>query len=334
LSPAEREQIGLLFAGGKKVCEIARALGRPPGTISRELRRNADRRGRYVPSRAQRKAEDRARRPKPAKLAADPGLRAWVQDKLGEGWSPQQIASVLRVENHPEEPDKPAGYVCAETIYQAIYVQSRGALKRELAAHLRTRRPRRVPRNRPEERRGRLKNTISISERPPSVEDRAIEGHWEGDLIMGRQNRSAIGTLVERHTRFTMLVHLPGRHTAEAFTQAVVPVLNTLPAQLKKTLTWDNGKEMAEHRHIHFATGMDIYFADPGKPWMRGSNENTNGLLRQYFPKGSSLRSFTQADLDEVARKLNGRPRETLEWHSPAYRLNQLLSEPFTPVLH
>jgi len=334
LSAAEREQIGLLAAAGRTVAQIARSVRRPACTVSRELGRNRDHGGRYVPSTAQLKAEDQARRPKAAKLTSDPLLRGWVQDKLRSGWSPQQIASVLKVEHHPEEPDKPAGSVCAETIYQAIYIQARGGLKRELAAHLRTRRSKRLPRNRPEERRGKLKDTISISERPASVADRAIEGHWEGDLIMGRENGSCIGTLVERHTRFVMLVHMPRRHTAQDFHDAVIPVLNTLPVQLKKTLTWDNGKEMAMHRDISFATGMQIYFADPGKPWMRGSNENTNGLLRQYFPKGESLRKYTQTDLDEVARKLNNRPRETLGWNSPGYRLNQLLSEPFTPVLH
>jgi len=334
LTAPEREQIGLLAAAQTSVRQIARELGRDPATISKELIRNRDHGGRYVPSTAQLKAEDRARRPKPTKLATDPVLARWVQAKLVEGLSPQQIASVLKMEHHPEEPDKPSGQVCAETIYQAIYIQARGALKRELAAHLRTRRAKRLPRNRPEERRGKLRDTISISERPASVADRAIEGHWEGDLIMGRENGSCIGTLVERHTRFVMLVHMPGRHTAQDFHDAVIPVLNTLPAQLKKTLTWDNGKEMAMHRDITFATGMDIYFADPGKPWMRGSNENTNGLLRQYFPKGESLRKYTQPDLDEVARKLNRRPRETLGWLSPSYRLNQLLSEPFTPVLH
>jgi IS30 family transposase len=334
LSVAEREQIGLLAAAGRTVAQIARSVRRPVCTVTRELGRNRDHDGRYVPSTAQLKAENQARRPKVAKLAADPVLRAWVQQKLEEKWSPQEIASVLRMDRHPEEPDKPAGSVCAETIYQAIYIQARGGLKRELAAHLRTRRTKRLPRNRPEERRGKLKDTISISQRPAEVADRAIEGHWEGDLIMGRENGSCIGTLVERHTRFVMLVHMPGRHTAQAFHDAVIPVLNTLPAQLKKTLTWDNGKEMAMHREISFATGMQVYFADPGKPWMRGSNENTNGLLRQYFPKGESLRKYAQADLDNVAAQLNRRPRETLGWHSPGYRLNQLLSEPFTPVLH
>lgn len=334
LSAAEREQIGLLDAAGHPVAAIAASIGRPACTVSRELGRNRDRGGRYVPSTAQLKAEDRARRPKPAKLATDSALRGWVQEKLEQKWSPQEIASVLKVPDHPEEPDKPAGSVCAETIYQAIYIQARGGLKRELAAHLRTRRAKRLPRNRPEERRGKLKDTISISQRPASVADRAIEGHWEGDLIMGRENGSCIGTLVERHTRFVMLVHMPGRHTAQDFHDAVIPVLNTLPAQLKKTLTWDNGKEMAMHREISFATDMQIYFADPGKPWLRGSNENTNGLLRQYFPKGQSLRKHTPADLADVAAQLNARPRETLGWHSPGYRLNQLLSEPFTPVLH
>lgn len=334
LNAAEREQIGLLSAAGGGVRAIAARVGRSPATVSRELARNRERRGGYVPSRAQLRAEDRARRPKPAKLAVDATLRAWVQLKLEQQWSPHEIASVLKVAEHPEEPDKPQASVCAETIYQAIYVQSRGALRRELAQHLRTRRARRVPQRRPEERRGRLRDTISISQRPATAEDRAIEGHWEGDLIMGRENGSCIGTLVERTTRFVMLIHMPGRHTAQDFHDAVIPVLSTLPEQLKKTLTWDNGKEMAMHRKISFATGMPIYFADPGKPWMRGSNENTNGLLRQYFPKGQSLRKYTPADLDQVAARLNSRPRQTLEWHSPGYRLNQLLSEPFIPVLH
>ena len=288
LSSAEREEIGLLDAAGRGVGEIAAVIGRPACTVSRELARHRERTGRYVPSRAQLKAECSARRPKRAKLAHDRVLRSWVQAKLEEGWSPQEIASVLKMAHHPEDLDKPEGSVCAETIYQAIYIQSRGALKRELAAHLRTGRSKRVPRHRPEQRRGKLKDTISISQRPATAADRAIEGHWEGDLIMGRENGSCIGTLVERTTRFVLLVHMPGRHTAQDFHDAVIPVLNTLPAQLKKTLTWDNGKEMAMHRDIQFATGMDIYFADPGKPWMRGSNENTNGLLRQYFPKGTA----------------------------------------------
>jgi IS30 family transposase len=334
LRAGEREQIGLLHAAGASLKQIQEAVGRPACTISRELARNRDSTGRYVPSTAQLQAEQRARRPKPAKLATDTALCAWVHGKLEVNWSPEEIANVLKMPHHPEEPDKPAGSVCAETIYQTIYIQARGGLRRELAAHLRTRRAKRVPRNRPEERRGKLKDTISISERPASVADRAIEGHWEGDLIMGRDNGSCIGTLVERRTRFVMLVHMPGRHTAQAFHDAVIPVLNTLPEQLKKTLTWDNGKEMAKHRQIGFATGMQVYFADPGKPWMRGSNENTNGLLRQYFPKSTSLRKYTPADLIDVAAQLNARPRQTLGWHSPGYRLNELLSHPFTPVLH
>ena len=305
---AERETIALMRAGGAGVRGIARALGRDPSVVSRELRRNSARSGGYRPLGAQRAAEERARRPKTAKLARPGPLREFVIARLAEEWSPRQIASVLAVE-HPDQPEQRVG---AETIYQSIYVQSRGALKRELAAHLRRGRAQRVPRNRPEERRGKLVETISISQRPAEAADRAVPGHWEGDLIMGRDNGSAIGTLVERSTRFVLLIHLPGRHTAQAFHDAIVPTLNTLPAELKRSLTWDNGKEMALHRQITMATGMQIYFADPRSPWQRGSNENTNGLLRQYFPKGTSIAAFTQEQLDEIAAKLNGRPRQTL----------------------
>ena len=325
LTLAERETIALMRAGGVGIRRIARALGRDPSVVSRELARNTAKSGVYRPLGAQKVAEERARRPKTAKLARPGPLREFVIAKLREDWSPRQIASVLAVE-HPDDPEQ---RVRAETIYQSIYVQSRGALKRELAAHLRRGRARRVPRNRPEERRGKLVETISISQRPAEAADRAVPGHWEGDLIMGRENGSAIGTLVERSSRFVLLIHLPGRHTAQAFHDAILPTLNTLPAALKQSLTWDNGKEMAMHRQITMATGMQIYFADPRSPWQRGSNENTNGLLRQYFPKGVSLRQYTPADLTEAARRLNSRPRETLGWHTPAQALNELLSTPF-----
>jgi len=326
LTLAERETIALLRAGGVGVRAIAVQVGRDASVISRELARNTTKAGLYRPLGAQQAAERRARRPKTAKLAKPGPLRDFVIDKLLQDWSPRQIASVLAVE-HPEDPDQ---RVSAETIYQSIYVQSRGALKRELAAHLRRGRTKRVPRNRPEERRGKLVETISISQRPAEAADRAVPGHWEGDLIMGRENGSAIGTLVERSTRFVLLIHLPGRHTAQAFHDAIVPTLNTLPAELKQSLTWDNGKEMAMHRQITMATGMQVYFADPRSPWQRGSNENTNGLLRQYFPKGVSLRQYSPADLTEAGRRLNSRPRETLGWRTPAQALNELLSTPFT----
>ena len=325
LTLAERETIGLLRAGGAGVRAIARALGRDASVVSRELTRNGTRSGVYRPLAAQRAAEQRARRPKTAKLARPGPLREFVIARLLEDWSPRQIASVLAVE-HPEDPEQ---RVAAETIYQSIYVQSRGALKRELAAHLRRGRPQRRPRNRPAERRGKLVATISISQRPAEAADRAVPGHWEGDLLMGRENGSAIGTLVERSSRFVLLIHLPGRHTAQAFHDAIVPTLNTLPLELKRSLTWDNGKEMALHRQITIATDLQIYFADPRSPWQRGSNENTNGLLRQYFPKGVSLRHYGPQDLHEAARRLNSRPRETLGWRTPAQALNELLSTPF-----
>ena len=237
-----------------------------------------------------------------------------------------------------DHPDDEQMRVCAETIYQSLFIQARGSLKRELTVHLRTQRQRRVPRarSRAEERRGKLAETISISQRPPEVADRAVPGHWEGDLIMGRENCSAIGTLVERTTRFVMLIHLPGRrHTAQVFHDAIIPTINTLPEQLRRSLTWDNGKEMAMHKKITTATGLQIYFADPQSPWQRGSNENTNGLLRQYFPKGTSLRQFGPDHLAAVAAQLNGRPRKTLDWRTPAEVLNAILGEPFEPpVLH
>lgn len=325
LTLQDRETIGLMRAGGSRPCDIARALGRDPGIISRELARNSTKTGGYRPLQAQKTAEDRARRPKVAKLAQPGPVREFVIASLREDWSPRQIANVLAVD-HPNDPER---RVCAETIYQSIYVQSRGALKRELAAHLRRGRTQRKPQNRPEERRGKLAGTISISQRPAEAEARAVPGHWEGDLIMGAGNASAIGTLVERSTRFVLLIHLPGRHGAQEFHDAIVPTLNTLPDQLKQSLTWDNGKEMAMHRQIATATDMKIFFADPRSPWQRGSNENTNGLLRQYFPKSVSLRRYTPADLAEATRRLNTRPRETLGWRTPAQALNQLLSEPF-----
>jgi IS30 family transposase len=325
LTLEDRETIGLMRAGRAGVREIAEAIGRDPGVVSRELRRNSAKSGSYRPLGAQRAAEARARRPKTAKLAVPGWLREFVLEQLREDWSPRQIASVLAME-HPESPEH---RVCAETIYQSIYVQSRGALKRELAAHLRRGRTQRKPTNRPEERRGKLVGTISITERPDEADDRKVPGHWEGDLIMGRENGSAIGTLVERSTRFVLLIHLPGRHTAQAFHDAIIPTLNTLPVELRRSLTWDNGKEMAMHRQITIAADMQIYFADPRSPWQRGANENTNGLLRQYFPKGVSLRQYRPEDLIEAARRLNSRPRETLGWRTPAQTLNELLSEPF-----
>jgi IS30 family transposase len=328
---AERETIGLLLAAKVGVGAIAQELDRHPGVISKEIKRNSTQAGQYRPLGAQQRAERRAKRPKPAKLAQNGALRDFVIDALKQHWSPEQISSVLRVQ-FPDDPDM---QVCAETIYQALYVQSRGALRRDLAARLRTGRAIRRPQRSAdrEERRGRLVDTISISQRPAEAADRAVPGHWEGDLIMGRENGSAIGTLVERTTRFVLLVHLPGRHTADELYKSLVPTITTLPDQLRRSLTWDNGKEMAKHAEIAMDTKMPVFFADPGAPWQRGTNENTNGLLRQYFPKGISLRQFDADHLRAVAAELNGRPRETLNWKSPAHAMNELLSHPFEPVL-
>lgn len=322
LSHAEREEIAILHGQGHGVREIARRIGRPHCTVSRELARNGNRDGSYRGLTAQHRAEQRARRPRPGKLALNPRLRGFVVAKLEhEQWSPRQISHALTV----DFPDDEAMRCCHETIYRSIYVQGRGELRRELAKHLRTGREQRRPQNRPERRKGRLVDTIHLSQRPAEAQDRAVPGHWEGDLILGTRGGSAIGTLVERASRFVMLVHLPQRRTAEDFADALIPVLQTLPDQLRKSLAWDQGKEMALHKKIATDADIALFFCDPRSPWQRGSNENTNGLLRQYFPKTVSLRQFTPADLDEVARKLNSRPRETLHWATPAQRLEELL---------
>jgi transposase, IS30 family len=332
----ERETIGLLLAAGLSISEVARAIGRDKSTISRERRRHANRDGSYRPSTAQRQAERAActEHARPRKLSVSGPLRAYVVGGLRQRWSPQEIAYRLR----REHPDDPVMSVCAETIYQSLFVQARGTLKRELTTYLRTQRQRRQPRSRQRaiasNGRGQLVGTISISQRPAEVEDRAVPGHWEGDLIVGANNGSAIGTLVERSTRFVMLIHLPGRRTAEELYQAITPTIAALPGQLRRSLTWDNGKEMGMHHRIAIDAGIDIYFADPHSPWQRGSNENTNGLLRQYFPKGTSLRRHTPEHLATVARELNGRPRKTLDWRTPAEALNDILDKPYeTTVL-
>jgi IS30 family transposase len=373
LSFAEREEIALLNAQQVGVRRIARKLGRSPSTISRELRRNAATRGgklEYRASIAQWKAERQARRPKTAKLAANDQLREYVQDRLaGEvaapdrtpvrgpevrwvgrrrgrrqdrrwatAWSPEQIARRLPI----DFPDDGSMRISHEAIYQALYVQGRGALRRELTACLRTGRALRVPRART---RGRGKKFVTpevmISERPAEAEDRAVPGHWEGDLILGLGS-SAIGTLVERTTRFTMLLYLPpmeghgtgprakngpalAGHGAEAVRDAIASTITTLPEQLRKSLTWDQGAEMAQHARLRIDTGVEIYFCDPRSPWQRGSNENTNGLLRQYFPKGTDLSKHTTSDLGAVAAALNSRPRKTLGWKTPAEALNERL---------
>jgi IS30 family transposase len=366
LSFEEREEIAVLKAQGAGVRQIAGRLGRDPSTISRELRRNAATRGGkldYRASVAQWKAELIARRPKPAKLVANERLRAYVQERLSgqvrrpdgtvatgpatapwkgrnkprrqdrrwaTAWSPEQISNRLRV----DFPDDESMRISHEAIYQALYVQSRGALKRELVACLRTGRALRVPRSRARQRAsGHVTAEVMISQRPAEVQDRAVPGHWEGDLIIGT-DRSAIGTLVERTTRFTMLIHLPrmagygieprvhngpalAGYGAEAMRDALAAQMTTMPEQLRRSLTWDRGKELAQHAQLKIDTGLAVYFADPHSPWQRGSNENTNGLLRQYFPKGTDLSRWSPGDLQAVAATLNSRPRKTLGWKTP-----------------
>ncbi len=372
LSFEEREEIAVLLARSCGVREIARQLGRAPSTISRELQRNAAiRTGRpvYRASTAQTHADRRARRPKPAKLTVNPELRAYVQDRLagsvqrpdgsgagpkvgwagrrhgprkdrrwGTSWSPEQIASRLRV----DFPDDESMRISHEAIYQSLYVQGRGALPQELTACLRTGRALRVPRARTARRnRSFVTDELLISERPAEVDVRAVPGHWEGDLILGT-DRSAIGTLVERSSRFTMLLHLPpmeghdGPRTrsspartgagAGAVRGAIADTITTLPEQLRRSLTWDQGVEMAQHVQLRLDTGLQIYFCDPRSPWQRGTNENTNGLLRQYFPRGTNLARHSADELMAVAAALNGRPRKTLAWRTPAEVLTEHLA--------
>lgn len=329
LSFTEREEIAVWRAQEVGVREIARRLGRSPSTISRELKRARGSNGSsYRASTAQAAADERARRPKPAKLATNLVLRREVQARLKENHSPEQIAGRLR-EDFPDDPEM---WVSHETIYQALYVQGRGALKQELVKHLRTGRSLRKPQRSTEERRGRIPGMVNISQRPAEVADRAVPGHWEGDLILGSTaSASAIGTLVERTTGFVMLLHLPENHTAETVADAMVAKMAELPEQLWRSLTWDQGSEMANHVAITDATGLDIYFCDPHSPWQRGTNENTNGLLRQYFPKGTDLSKWGPGYLDKVAAELNNRPRKRHAWRTPAEVLDKLLSDPSNP---
>ena len=322
LSMAEREEIALGVAAGQWCRRIAARLGRAPSTVSREVARNGYRgRYRYRALAAQAQAEFRARRPKTAKLAGNARLRGWVQARLEERWSPEQVSVMLR----REFPDEPEMRVSHETIYQSIYVQGRGALRRELASCLRTGRALRRPRRKDGERRGRITGMVLISERPAEAEDRAVPGHWEGDLIIGA-GHSAIGTLVERSTRFVLLLHLPSGHDAAKVAAAMTEATGTLPAALRRSLTWDQGHEMAFHQKVSLATGLEVYFCDPHSPWQRGTGENTNGLLRQYFPKGTNLAVHSRAHLDAVAAQLNSRPRKTLGWKTPAQALDEALA--------
>ena len=321
LSIEEREELSRGLAERLSMTQIARRLHRSPSTVTREVERNCDARGNYRAVAADRRAVLRMRRPKPAKLARHGERRRVVEKRLTLHWSPEQISRSLR----RDFPDRPEMQVSHETIYQSLYVQSRGALRRELAACLRTGRALRKPKRRDDSRRGRIPDMVMISERPSESADRAVPGHWEGDLIIGGDTGSAIGTLVERTTRLTLLVHLPKGHSALAVRDGLVKTIATLPRQLRRSLTWDQGNELARHAEITLASGLAIYFCDPHSPWQRGSNENTNGLLRQYFPKSTDLSVHTSARLAAVAAELNDRPRKTLGWRSPSEALNELL---------
>ena len=326
LSLSEREEIAVGQAAGLSGREIARRLGREASTISRELRREGgtNTAGQYRAVPAQAAAEARARRPKQRKLE-NPRLNARVQQDLEDKWSPEEIAARLKV----DFPDDESMRASHETIYRSLFIQGKGALRKELTGCLRTGRALRRPRKRVDGRADpdrRIPDKIMISERPAEADDRAVPGHWEGDLILGAHNRSAVGTLVERSTRFVVLLHLPGPHDLAAFNNAVVEAMTALPAQLRRSLAWDQGLEMRNHTQISIAADLPIYFCDPHSPWQRGTNENTNGLLRQYLPKGTDLSKQTPTDLAEIARSLNGRPRKTLGWLKPIEVIGPLLS--------
>ena len=320
LSLTERVEIRVGLELGCSFAGLGRQLGRATSTISREVSANGGRAG-YAPVAAHRRAGEQARRPKRTKLAVHPQLCEWVIAGLEAWWSPKQIARRLR----EEFPDDATWWVSHETIYKSLYVQGRGELRRELTACLRSGRAARRPRSRAE-RHGRIANMVMISERPAEVEDRAVPGHWEGDLIMGKHGNSAIGTLVERSTRYVMLLHLPAGKTAAHVRDAMTATIQTLPVALRRTVTWDQGIEMAEHAQFSVDTGVEVYFCDPRSPWQRGSNENTNGLLRQYFPKGTDLSVHDAAALQAAADSLNNRPRETLAWKKPAEKLTELIA--------
>lgn len=318
----DREEISVAVARGDSRRMIAVRLGKAPSTISREIRAGTTQRG-YRPSSAEQLSRDRAMRPRGGKLAGNDRLRDYVQTGLEAEHSPEQISLRLR----HDFPDEPEMRVSHETIYQALYVEGRGQLRRELVTALRTGRTLRKTRGRrPSD--SRIVDMVMIADRPAEVEDRAIPGHWEGDLITGAGNASAIGTLVERTTGFVMLLHLPERHGAVEVRDQMITAISKMPAAIRKTVTWDQGIEMAKHSEITISTGVDIYFCDPHSPWQRGSNENTNGLLRQYFPKGTDLSGYHPDYLDFVADKLNDRPRKRLNAATPREALNQLLSEP------
>jgi len=320
LSYEEREEISRFLAAGWSLRAIARQLVRAPSTICREVNANGGREA-YRAWQGEARAAEAARRPQQRKLVANRRLAGEVTAMLEEEYSPEQIAGRLRLE-YPSDPEM---WVSHETIYQSLFVQGRGGLNKELNKRLRTGRTQRRPRKGRVEGRGKIPGMVMIADRPAEVEDRAVPGHWEGDLIMGAGNRSAVATLVERTSRFVMLAALDGDHTAETVSDALQRLVPRLPAELFKTLTWDQGSEMARHAEFSVATGVDVYFCDPHSPWQRPSNENTNGLLRQYLPKGSDLSVWTQDQLDAFAARLNGRPRKTHGWLKPSEVLNELL---------
>jgi IS30 family transposase len=321
LTLAEREEISRGVVAGQSFRSVAASLGRAPSTISREIRRNGGRRH-YRANKADQAAWDRAHRPKTCKLVENHALARIVASKLKQRWSPEQIAGWLK-KTYPEDENYQVSH---EIIYRSLYVQARGALKKELIKHLRTRRTMRHSRhgNKSGEGQGQIKDMVRISERPASVEDRAVPGHWEGDLIVG-SNDSYLATLVERHTRYVMLAKVNGKDTKTVI-NALIKQSKKLPRELYKSLTWDRGKELSDHKRFSLATDIDVYFCDPQSPWQRGSNENTNGLLRQYFPKGTDLSVHSQKHLNNVACELNNRPRKTLEFCSPAEKFNECVA--------
>jgi transposase, IS30 family len=319
LSLSEREEIRAGIAAGDSFRAIARRIGRAPSTVSREAG-GVWGRSRYRATVADDRACLAALRPKPSKLASSPRLRRAVVEMLECRFSPQQISARLRLE-HPDDAEM---RIAPETIYQSLYVQSRGRLRKDLTRYLRSGRSKRKPRRGPSGQ-GRLRDMVSISQRPAEVRDRAVPGHWEGDLIVGKQNRSFIGTLVERQTRYLLLTYLGNDASTETVTAMIAEQIGRLPEQLRLSLTWDQGREMARHLEFTIATAVKVYFCDPRSPWQRGSNENTNGLLRQYFPKGTDLAAHEQTELDRVAAELNRRPRQTLGWQTPAEKMAELL---------
>ena len=325
LSQDERVLIADMLLAGDSVRSIASALGRAPSTVSREIKSNADpATGRYCPHRAHEISRGRLARTKPRKVLDSPALRAAVQEKLGIHWSPEQISHWLSAEH----PDNEGMNACPETIYQSIYVQAEGSLKRDVQAQLRSGRTRRKPHKREDARTPRFREPmINISERPPEVEGRAIPGHWEGDLIVGANNKTAIGTLVERSTRFCILLYLPSGHASIEAQEAIVRKMRHLPKLMRNSLTWDQGSELALHSKIGAALDMDVHFCDPHSPWQRGTNENTNGLLGRYFPKGTDLSIYPEGHLDAVAEELNDRPRKTLGWKKPSEEFVRLIEE-------